>query len=68
MKRIGGVFAALLLVSSHYLMALNRVAYNNTHPLVYSTLAVLLLVLAGKTQRPMLVYGCGVATGLCLYT
>jgi hypothetical protein len=66
--RGAGVIAAVLLGSSHYLMAFNRIAYNNTHALLYASIAVLLLVLAWKSQRAALAYATGIAAGMCLYT
>jgi 4-amino-4-deoxy-L-arabinose transferase-like glycosyltransferase len=66
--RIAGVAAAIVLASSHYLMAFTHIAYNNTHMVFYSALAMLMLVLAWRTQRAVFVYSTGVAMGLCLYT
>lgn len=66
--RVVGVVAAVILASSHYLMAFTHIAYNNTHMIFYTTLAMLMLVLAWRTQRAIFVYGTGVSMGLCLYT
>jgi hypothetical protein len=56
-----------MLASSHYLIAFRRIGYNNTHPLAFSFLAMLMLVFSWRTQRVVFVYATGVATGCCLY-
>lgn len=66
--RVGGILAGVVLGSSQYIMAFNRIAYNNTHTLFFSILAVLMLVLAWRTQKNIYVYLTGLAMGFCLYT
>ncbi len=66
--RTTALVAGALIGCSHYLMAFTRIAYNNTHMLFYSTLLMLMLALAWRTQRLVFVFLTGLAAGLCLYT
>ncbi len=66
--RLNGFTAGVVLGSSHYLMEFNRIAYNNTHMIFFSILVILLLVMAWRTQRAVLVYATGVAMGFCVHT
>jgi len=49
-------------------MALNRTGYNNNHMVFYISLAVLMLVLAWRTQKTVYVFLTGAALALCLCT
>jgi hypothetical protein len=66
--RVAAVAAAVVLGSSHYLMAFARVGYNNLHMVFWGTLVLLLLALAWRTGRAVYVFGTGLALGFCLYT
>ena len=66
--RLVGVAAAVVVGDSHYLMAFTRIAYNNLHALFWSTLVILLIVLAWRTRRVIFTWFAGCAVGLCLYT
>ena len=66
--RLAGLAAGVIVGTSHYLMAFTRIGYNSLHALFFATLAMLMLVLAWRTQRAVFVYATGVALGLCLYT
>jgi len=66
--RLPAVTAAIVLGTNHYLLALSRIAYNNTHMLIYTILAVLMLALMWRSGRLVFLFGLGVALGFCLYT
>lgn len=66
--RVAGVIGAVALGTSHYLMAFARIAYNNLHVVLYTSLVVLCWALAWRTQRAVFVFAAGMALGLCLYT
>lgn len=66
--RLQGAVAGIIVGSSHYLMAFSRIGYNNVHAVFYSTLVMLMLALAWRTQRAVFVFLTGVAMGFCLYT
>jgi hypothetical protein len=66
--RAPAVIAALVVGSSHYLMAFTRIAYNNNHCVLSGLLVMTSLVLAWRTRRGLFVYVAGCAMGLCLYT
>jgi len=66
--RLPAIFGAVIIASSHHLMAFTRISYNNTHCLVWSQLAILLLALAWRTRRAGYLFGTGCAIGMCLYT
>jgi 4-amino-4-deoxy-L-arabinose transferase-like glycosyltransferase len=66
--RIAGTTAALVIGTSHYLMAYTREAGNNTHQLIPTTLALLMLVLAWRAGRSIYVFLAGASLGFCLYT
>lgn len=66
--RFAGFSAGILLGSSHYLFAFNRTGYNHIHPIFYAILAILMLALAWRTQKPVFTFATGIAIGWCLYT
>jgi 4-amino-4-deoxy-L-arabinose transferase-like glycosyltransferase len=66
--RLPALAAGLALGTNHYVMAFTRIGYNNTHVIFYVTLAMLMLVLAWRTQKPVFVFATGAAVGFCLYT
>lgn len=66
--RLPALAACMVLASNHYLMAFARIGYNSNHPIFFGSLAMLMLVLAWRTQRAVFVFLTGVTVGLCLYT
>lgn len=66
--RVPAVIAALVVGSSHYLMAFTRIAYNNNHCVLSGLLVMTFLVLAWRTRRGLFVFVAGCAMGLSLYT
>lgn len=66
--RLPAVCGAVIVASSHHLMAFTRISYNNTHCLVWSQLALLMLALAWRTRGTGYLFGTGCALGMCLYT
>jgi 4-amino-4-deoxy-L-arabinose transferase-like glycosyltransferase len=66
--KICGIVAGVVLGSSHYLMAFTKIGYNTTHSLLYSSVALLLLLLALKSRRPVHLFFAGVLLGFCRYT
>lgn len=66
--RLAGVLAAVALGASHYLMAFERIGYNNLHAIPAAVLVFLLLALAWRTQRAVLTWLTGCAIGLSIYT
>jgi 4-amino-4-deoxy-L-arabinose transferase-like glycosyltransferase len=66
--RMPAIVAAVVLGSNHYVMAFSRIGYNNSHVILYSTFAILMLVLAWRSRRAIFVYATGAAVGFCLYT
>jgi len=66
--RFVAVSSAVVLASSHYLMAFSRIGYNNTHCIPFGLMAFLLAALALRSGRVTLLFLTGTAIGLCAYT
>jgi hypothetical protein len=66
--RIAGVSSSIALGASHYLMAFDRIGYNNTHMCLTSSVIMLLFLTAYQRCSRIVFFVTGIASGLSIYS